>query len=85
MSASHFDYHGPRKADPGPNEVGIIVYGYWPSASFPIVAIIFFAMTLAAQTYYAVRKPRLYRTFHILLAVGSVSPDLFESKAFDLR
>lgn len=72
MSHSHFDYNGPTKSDPGLNEVGIIVYGYWPSASFPIVAMVFFAMTLVAQTYYAIRKPRLYRTFHILLAIGSV-------------
>jgi hypothetical protein len=74
MSHSHFDYHGPTKSDPGPNEVGIIVYGYQPDAALPIIAIITFALTLAAQVYYAVRKPRLYRTFHILMAVGSVRP-----------
>lgn len=74
MSHSHFDYNGPRKTDPGPNEVGIIVYGYWPSLALPVVAIVTFALTLAAQTWYAVRKPKLYRTFHILMAVGSVCP-----------
>jgi hypothetical protein len=72
MSHSHFDYHGPRKEEPGPNEVGIIVYGYLPSATLPIIAIITFALTLVAQVYYSIRKPRLYRTFHILMAIGSV-------------
>lgn len=73
MSASHFDYNGPRKTDPGANEVGIIVYGYWPSLALPIVAIITFAIVLAAQTYYAARHSRMYKTFHILMAVASVS------------
>jgi hypothetical protein len=72
MSHSHFDYDGPRKENPGPNEVGIIVYGYLPSATLPIIAIITFALTLAAQVYYSARKPRLYRTFHVLMAIGSV-------------
>jgi len=72
MSHSHFDYDGPRKSNPGPNEVGIIVYGYLPSATLPIIAIITFALTLAAQVYYSARKPRLYRTFHVLMAMGSV-------------
>jgi len=78
MSHSHFDYHGPTKSDPGPNEVGIIVYGYLPSATLPIIAIVTFAMTLAAQIYYSARKPRMYRTFHILMAMGSVSSISFD-------
>jgi hypothetical protein len=73
MSHSHFDYDGPTKSNPGPNEVGIIVYGYLPSATLPIVAIITFAMTLAAQVYFSIRKPKMYRTFHTLMAMGSVS------------
>lgn len=80
MSHGHFDYHGPRKSDLGPNEVGIIVYGYLPSATLPIIAIITFALTLAAQVYYSARKPRLYRTFHILMAIGSVCPSHFLSR-----
>lgn len=72
MSHSHFDYDGPRKETPGPNEVGIVVYGYRPGATLPIIAIITFALTLVAQVYYSARKPRLYRTFHILMAIGSV-------------
>jgi hypothetical protein len=74
MSHSHFDYDGPRKSDPGPNEVGIIVYGYLPSLTLPVVAIVMFGFTLLAQILYAVKKGRMYRTFHILMAIGSVSP-----------
>lgn len=74
MSHSHFDYDGPRKSDPGPNEVGIIVYGYLPSLTLPVVAIVMFGFTLLAQVLYAVKKGRMYRTFHILMAIGSVSP-----------
>ena len=74
MSHSHFDYDGPRKSDPGPNEVGIIVYGYLPSEALPVVAIVTFALTLLAQVYWAARNGRMYRTFHILMAMGSVSP-----------
>lgn len=73
MSHSHFDYDGPTKANPGPNEVGIIVYGYLPGLALPIIALITFAMTLAAQVYHSVRKPRMYKTFHTLMAMGSVS------------
>jgi hypothetical protein len=78
MSHSHFDYDGPRKSNPGTNEVGIIVYGYLPSEILPIVAIVTFAMTLAAQVYYTVRKPKMYRTFHTLMALGSVSSPLIQ-------
>ena len=74
MSHSHFDYDGPTKSDPGPNEVGIIVYGYLPSLALPIVAIITFTLTLVAQGHYSIKKPRMYRTFHILMALGSVCP-----------
>lgn len=83
MSHSHFDYDGPRKANPGPNEVGIIVYGYLPSLTLPLIAIITFAMTLAAQVFYSVKKPKMYRTFHILMAIGSVC-SLHSASCFNL-
>lgn len=76
MSHSHFDYDGPRNANPGPGETSIIVYGYLPSLALPLVALITFAMTLAAQVYYSVKKPKMYKTFHILMAVGSVCASL---------
>ena len=85
MSHSHFDYDGPRKSNPGPNEVGIIVYGYLPSLALPVVAIITFALTLAAQVYFSIKKPKMYRTFHILMAMGSVSPLPLPSLPYTLQ
>lgn len=71
--ASHFQYDGPFNRDPGPNEVGIIVYGYWPSLALGVVGTITFGIALIVNTYYAITRKGHYRTFSALLAAGCVS------------
>lgn len=66
-------YTGPRNPNPGPGEAGISIYGYIPSLALAVVAVITFAVTLIANVYFMKKKGKGYRSFHGLLAFGSVS------------
>jgi len=66
-------YHGPINPNPGPGEARIIIYSYVPSLALGIIGVLTFVATLAANVLYTIRvKP--HRIFHLLLAVGAVSP-----------
>lgn len=68
-------YHGPINPNPGPGEARIIIYSYVPSLALGIIGAVTFLATLAANIVYMIRvKP--HRIFHLLLAVGAVSPQL---------
>ncbi len=65
-------YNGPVNPNPKDGEASIIIYGYVPSDALAIVAVVTFAIILAVNLYYLVKR-RGYRSFHALLCVGSVS------------
>ena len=66
-------YTGPRNPNPAEGESSIIIYGYVPSLALAIVAVITFFGTLLVNSVYLKTKGRGYRSFHGLLAFGSVS------------
>lgn len=65
-------YSGPRNPNPAEGESSIIIYGYIPSLPLAIVAVITFAATLLTNAWYMNRKGKGSRSFHGLLAFGSV-------------
>jgi hypothetical protein len=68
MSSS---YTGPINPNPKDGEAGISIYGYVPSLALAIVGALTFAIVLALHGWQASRW-RGTRSFHILMAVGSV-------------
>lgn len=69
-------YRGPRNPNPAEGEASIIIYGYVPSLALAIVAVITFFAIFLANAIYMKRKGKGYRSFHGLLAFGSVSQHL---------
>jgi hypothetical protein len=78
---SHFEYNGPINRNPGPNEVGIIVYGYWPSLALGAVGVATFGLAGVINAYYAYRKRGMFRTFSGLIAGGCVSGAVLERQS----
>lgn len=66
------EYTGPRNPNPGPGEASIVIYGYVPSVALAVVAVITFFATFVANAWYMRSKGKGYRSFHGLLAFGSV-------------
>jgi hypothetical protein len=73
VTMSGLQYTGPLNPNPAEGESRITIYGYLPSLALALTALITFALATIAHTWWAVKKPRMYRTFHILMAVGCVS------------
>jgi len=66
-------YRGPINPNPVDGEAGIIIYGYVPSKGLAITGVVTFAVILGFNLWYLfTKKGRGYRSFHILLVVGSV-------------
>ena len=67
-------YTGPINPNPKDDEASIIIYTYIPSLALAIVGVITFALIFAINLSYAIAKRgKGYRSFYILLLVGSVS------------
>lgn len=74
-------YTGPINPNPKDDEASIIIYTYIPSLVLAIIGVITFALIFGINLYYAIKKRgKGYRSFHILLLVGAVSPAPFLSK-----
>ena len=68
-------YRGPINPNPADGEAGIIIYGYVPSKALAITGVVTFALILLVNLWYLfTKRGKGYRSFHTLLAVGSVSP-----------
>ena len=67
-------YRGPINRNPLDGEAGIIIYGYVPSKGLAITGVATFAAILLVNLWYLfTKRGKGYRSFHSLLAVGSVS------------
>jgi len=67
-------YRGPINPNPKDGEASIIIYGYVPSLGLAITGVVTFALILLINAFYLIKKRgKTYRSFHILLLVGSVS------------
>jgi hypothetical protein len=71
-------YSGPINPNPGPGEARIVIYSYIPSLALGIVGLLTFAVIFGINIYYLFAPKRRtaagnasYRSFHILLIVGS--------------
>lgn len=64
-------YSGPVNPNPAPGEARIIIYGYIPSLPLAIVGVVTFFVILVGNVYHVIKR-KGYRTFHTLLAIGSV-------------
>lgn len=68
-------YTGPINPNPKDDEASIIIYTYIPSLVLAISGVVTFALIFAINLYYAIKKRgKGYRSFHVLLLVGAVSP-----------
>ncbi|GAA6063069.1 hypothetical protein JCM10212_003127 [Sporobolomyces blumeae] len=68
--SSDSNYHGPINPNPGNGQATVSLYGFVPSHSFPVIAILTFALSLLAHTTNCIRL-RSTRVFEGLLVVGS--------------
>lgn len=74
-------YTGPINPDPAPDEASIIIYTYVPSLALAVVGVVTFALIFIVNLYYViVKRGRGYRSFHILILVGAVSPALHQTR-----